>query len=306
MSYTPAEQKMKKKKKKTIRGSALQISLVISLCFASAILLGASFTPQLSKQHPAALRLRQSNANATIPSKLNSPDGTLNDGEFLMWSFHTTGGNGSAAREDSGGNPGAPLRISTSAPFGTDTVIAIKDDFTTTIAFEGDTFSFSVDFLSGAGAHGDGQALLLLVQQGSDIYGLSLGVTGVQANWTALMFNGTFNQAAFSHIIGPGAPMPDFTSGVPTQFGFAGQNSDSSITNYYDNFHLVSDAVLICTPPPPNMVGWWPGDGNANDISGDNYNGTLSGGVTFAPGKVEQAFTFNGTDGEVILPNSAS
>jgi hypothetical protein len=84
---------------------------------------------------------------------------------------------------------------------------------------------------------------LLLVQQGSDIYGLPLGVTGVQPNWTTLMFNGTFNQATFSHILGPGAPTPDFTSGVPTQFGFAGQNSFSSITNYYDNFHLVSDAI---------------------------------------------------------------
>ena len=60
-----------------------------------------------------------------------------------------------------------------------------------------------------------------------------------------------------------------------------------------------------CTHPPPGMVSWWPGDGNANDIQGSN-NGTLSGGVTFAPGEVDQAFTFNGTDGEVILPNSSS
>src|ERR1043166_679966 len=62
--------------------------------------------------------------------------------------------------------------------------------------------------------------------------------------------------------------------------------------------------VSGCAPPPPNMVGWWPGDGNPNDISGDNYNGTLSGGVTFTAGEVNQAFTFNGTDGEVILPPS--
>ena len=53
------------------------------------------------------------------------------------------------------------------------------------------------------------------------------------------------------------------------------------------------------------MVSWWPGDGNANDIQGCN-DGTLSGGVTFAPGKVDRAFTFNGTDGEVILPGSSS
>ncbi len=191
---------------------------------------------------------RQANARSTIASEVKSPDGTLVDGEFLNWSFNSVGGGGSAAREDSGGNPGARLRISTSAPVGTNTVTAIKDDYTTNFPFEGDTFTFSVDFLSGAGAHDDGQALLLLVQQGSDIYGLPLGITRVQTDWTRLVRNGTFNQAAFSHILGPGAPMPDFSSGAPTKFGFAGQNSDSSITNYYDNFHLVvksPDGTLV-------------------------------------------------------------
>jgi hypothetical protein len=93
-----------------------------------------------------------------VSSLLTSPSGTLDDGEFLIWSFDSTGGGGSAAREDSGGNPGARLRISTSAPSGTNTVTAIKDDFTTNIPFEGDTFTFSVDFLSGEGAAGDGQS----------------------------------------------------------------------------------------------------------------------------------------------------
>jgi hypothetical protein len=60
-----------------------------------------------------------------------------------------------------------------------------------------------------------------------------------------------------------------------------------------------------CTPPPSGLISWWPGDGNANDIQ-SGFNGTLQGGVTFSAGEVDQAFTFNGTDGEVILPNSAS
>src|SRR5205085_6828151 len=51
----------------------------------------------------------------------------------------------------------------------------------------------------------------------------------------------------------------------------------------------------VCTPPPPNMVSWWPGDGNANDIQGSN-NGTLQNGATFAAGKVGQAFSFDGFD----------
>jgi hypothetical protein len=35
------------------------------------------------------------------------------------------------------------------------------------------------------------------------------------------------------------------------------------------------------------LVGWWPGDGNANDIVAGN-NGTLQGNVTFVPGMVDR------------------
>jgi len=56
-----------------------------------------------------------------------------------------------------------------------------------------------------------------------------------------------------------------------------------------------------CAPPPAGMVSWWPGDGNANDIQ-DGNNGTLQGGVTFAPGEVGQAFNFNGIDSFVNVP----
>jgi len=48
-----------------------------------------------------------------------------------------------------------------------------------------------------------------------------------------------------------------------------------------------------CVPPPANLVAWWPGDGNPNDIVGGR-NGTLVNGATFASGLVAQAFSFNG------------
>ena len=63
---------------------------------------------------------------------------------------------------------------------------------------------------------------------------------------------------------------------------------------------------LTCTPPPSGMVGWWPGDGNTNDIVGSS-NGSLVGGTTFAPGKVGQAFSINGPNGDAVqIPNSSS
>src|SRR5438045_146399 len=58
-----------------------------------------------------------------------------------------------------------------------------------------------------------------------------------------------------------------------------------------------------CTPAPLNMVSWWPGDGNANDIQGSN-NGTLQNGATFLAGKVGQAFSFSSNGHGVVIPHN--
>jgi hypothetical protein len=60
-----------------------------------------------------------------------------------------------------------------------------------------------------------------------------------------------------------------------------------------------------CVSPPPNLLSWWSGDGNANDATGGN-NGTLQGGATFAAGEVGQAFQFDGSTGYVSAGNPAS
>ncbi len=60
-----------------------------------------------------------------------------------------------------------------------------------------------------------------------------------------------------------------------------------------------------CVPPPSGMVSWWPGDGNANDIQ-DGNNGTLTNGATFVPGRVGQAFSFDGVDDYVELGQPAN
>ena len=57
--------------------------------------------------------------------------------------------------------------------------------------------------------------------------------------------------------------------------------------------------------PPAGLVGWWPGDGFALDISGKGNNGTLQNGATYAPGKVGQAFSFDGVDDYVSVPDSS-
>lgn len=48
-----------------------------------------------------------------------------------------------------------------------------------------------------------------------------------------------------------------------------------------------------CVPAPYGIISWYPGEGNAHDIIGNN-NGGITGNVTFGPGKVHQAFWFQG------------
>lgn len=56
-------------------------------------------------------------------------------------------------------------------------------------------------------------------------------------------------------------------------------------------------------PPPPGLVAWWSGDGHARDLVG-KHHGTMNGGVTFAPGAVGQAFSFDGIDDLIRVRSS--
>ncbi|MBI1928691.1 hypothetical protein HYR99_31160 [Candidatus Poribacteria bacterium] len=66
-----------------------------------------------------------------------------------------------------------------------------------------------------------------------------------------------------------------------------------------------SGSALVFTSGVPGLVSWWPGDGNANDIVNGNH-GTLQNGATFAAGKIGQAFSFDGVDDVIAIPNSAT
>jgi Concanavalin A-like lectin/glucanases superfamily len=59
---------------------------------------------------------------------------------------------------------------------------------------------------------------------------------------------------------------------------------------------------LACKPPPSGLVAWWPGDGDATDIAG-NHDGTLRNGAGFAPGLVDLAFSLDGVDDFIRVPD---
>jgi hypothetical protein len=60
-----------------------------------------------------------------------------------------------------------------------------------------------------------------------------------------------------------------------------------------------------CAPPSSGLVGWWAGDGVADDISGQGNNGTAIA-MSYGAGKVDQAFQMNGDTSGVVIPQSGS
>jgi hypothetical protein len=84
---------------------------------------------------------------------------------------------------------------------------------------------------------------------------------------------------------------------------------DVVVTNSLGSITSTSAVLTVnaplCVPASSNLVGWWAGEGTANDNVGGN-NGALQGGAAYATGKDGQAFSFNGVDGSVLVPDAAN
>ena len=69
--------------------------------------------------------------------------------------------------------------------------------------------------------------------------------------------------------------------------------------------YIGPNALGTGTPAPSGAVSWWMAEGNASDAVGNNA-GTLQGDASFAAGKNGQAFSFDGVDDFIEVPNSSS
>ena len=79
-------------------------------------------------------------------------------------------------------------------------------------------------------------------------------------------------------------------------------------------FVLMAAVIIFCIPipihaqscvqPPDDMVGWWPGDGSADDIVSSNTG--IENGVGYYEGKVFEAFRFDGINDYVSVPDDES
>lgn len=107
-----------------------------------------------------------------------------------------------------------------------------------------------------------------------------------------------------------GANIPGATSNAYTLGSFQPANAGSYAVVASNSLGSVtsSNAVLaaaVCVPVPSGLVGWWPAEGDATDVTGENP-GVLMNGATFAAGKVGQAFSFDGIASYVQVPDNPS
>ena len=68
---------------------------------------------------------------------------------------------------------------------------------------------------------------------------------------------------------------------------------------------LEARTLLTAIAAPPGLIAWWPGNGNAADMAGNN-DGVLMNGATFAAGMVGQAFKLDGVNDFVQVAHDPS
>jgi uncharacterized repeat protein (TIGR02543 family) len=135
----------------------------------------------------------------------------------------------------------------------------------------------------------DGSGNLFVASRGGTIYKYTPG--GVQSTFATV--SGTGGPIGIAFDASGNLFEGDYGSGKVNKFSPGGVQSTFASGLSQPSF-IAFEPTPTCLPPPSGLVGWWPGDGNANDIIGGN-NGTLQGSVTFVPGMVGQAFSFDGS-----------
>ena len=61
-------------------------------------------------------------------------------------------------------------------------------------------------------------------------------------------------------------------------------------------------AAAVCLDSPAGLIARWPGDGTTADVA-HGRNGTSVGGTSYGTGEVDQAFSFDGVDDTVSVPD---
>ena len=159
---------------------------------------------------------------------------------------------------------------------------------TGTITIAGLTFTVNQSSAAGACPTVSG------ISPSSGPVGSSVVITGTNLTGVTVKFGGnvtaTINGGSDTSLT---VTVPAGAITGPITISKAGCNDVQTST-----FTVTADAS--CLTPPSGVMGWWPGDGNASDLTGA-HNGTLKNGATYATGFVSQAFQLDGVDDYVDL-----
>lgn len=127
-------------------------------------------------------------------------------------------------------------------------------------------------------------------------------VNGVLENSAVIGLNTVLNASGIT--IGHRAGDSFWTGQLDEPTIYSRALSDAEIQAIYNAG--LAGKCSVCTPPSDGLVGWWRGNGNGIDSINGN-NGTLVNGATYAPGKVDQAFSLNQANSTYVdLPAAAS
>jgi Immunoglobulin I-set domain. len=77
----------------------------------------------------------------------------------------------------------------------------------------------------------------------------------------------------------------------------------TSILLTFAGLFALNASAQTCASPPSGLIGWWPAEGDGQDLAGGN-NGNLVNGASFATGTVGQGFQFDGNHAAVVVSNS--
>jgi len=135
--------------------------------------------------------------------------------------------------------------------------------------------------------------------QGIDLDGATTDAVVVQ-NSELVLFNeyikgfGIPKAFDFTRVLAAGDTI-DFSVG----YGGNGYNSDST------GLGVTVARIPLSDSPQGGPTSYWPADGDADDLVGGNH-GELVGGATYTVGVSGRAFSFDGLDDRVTIPNSSN
>jgi len=138
----------------------------------------------------------------------------------------------------------------------------------------------------------------------------SVSVTCISSNGTALaevnyisVSNAiVFNASESNRTVSIGI-LNDVLMNGTKQFALQLYGASSNAVIGTESTGTINIVDSKCLPAPMGLVGWWPAEGNANDLASTN-NGRLENGATFAAGEVGYAFSLNGVNQFISVPNN--